>query len=92
MCHPIALTDVRVELVPVSDGIAIEVTAKTVGRTGVEMEALTGASIAALTLYDMAKAVERGMTIENVRLVEKTGGKTGLWFRGGEAPRAKTRS
>jgi len=84
LCHPIALTDVRITLTSVPEGIAIETTAKTVGRTGVEMEALVGTSIAGLTLYDMAKAVERGMTLENVRLVEKRGGKTGIWLRGGE--------
>ena len=81
MCHPIALTDVIVDLVPVDDGIEIEATAKTVGRTGVEMEAMVAASIAGLTLYDMAKAIERGMVLDAVRLVEKRGGKSGTWLR-----------
>lgn len=84
MCHPIALTDVVVDVTPVDEGIAIEATARTVGRTGVEMEAMVAASIAGLTLYDMAKAVERGMTLDAVRLVEKRGGKSGPWLRAGE--------
>ena len=86
MCHPIALSDVQVDLVPVKDGVAIEATARTVGRTGVEMEAMVAVSLAGLTLYDMAKSAERGMTLEAVRLVEKRGGKSGLWQRAGERP------
>jgi cyclic pyranopterin phosphate synthase len=81
LCHPIALTDVAVDLASVDDGIAIEATAKTVGKTGVEMEAMVAAAIAGLTLYDMAKAVERGMVLDQVRLVEKRGGKSGTWRR-----------
>lgn len=81
LCHPIALTDVAVDLSSVDDGIAIEATAKTVGKTGVEMEAMVAASIAGLTLYDMAKAIERGMVLDRVRLVEKRGGKSGTWRR-----------
>jgi cyclic pyranopterin phosphate synthase len=85
LCHPIALTDVVVELASVSEGIAIEATARALGRTGVEMEAMVAASIAGLTLYDMAKAVERGMVLDAVRLVAKRGGKSGTWLRAGEA-------
>lgn len=81
LCHPVALTDVQIELVPVAAGIAIEATARTVGRTGVEMEAMVAASMAGLTLYDMAKAVEREMTLDVVRLIEKRGGKSGVWRR-----------
>lgn len=84
LCHPIALTDIIVNLAAVSEGIAIEATAKTRGRTGVEMEALVAASVAGLTLYDMAKAVERGMVLDAVRLVAKRGGKSGAWQRAGE--------
>jgi cyclic pyranopterin phosphate synthase len=79
LCHPLALTQVKVELridkgIP---GVVITATVRTVGKTGVEMEALTAVSIAALTIYDMAKAVEKGMRIENVRLLEKRGGSSG---------------
>lgn len=81
MCHPIALTDVVVDLTPVAAGIAIEATARTVGRTGVEMEALVAASVAGLALYDMAKAVQRDMVLDDVKLVEKRGGKSGTWRR-----------
>ncbi|MEW6119919.1 MAG: cyclic pyranopterin monophosphate synthase MoaC [Pseudomonadota bacterium] len=84
LCHPIALTRVTVEFEPdaATASIACVVTAETVGKTGVEMEALTGASIALLTIYDMCKAVDRGMTIESVRLLEKQGGKSGHWQAG----------
>jgi cyclic pyranopterin phosphate synthase len=81
LCHPIALTDVQVRLEPVKEGIAIEAEAHTVGRTGVEMEAMVAASVAGLTLYDMAKAVEREMVLDEVKLVEKRGGKSGRWVR-----------
>lgn len=79
LCHPLALDTVSVDF-DFSDN-AVEVTARAAltGRTGVEMEALTAASIALLTLYDMAKALEKGMVIEQVRLLEKTGGKSGDW-------------
>lgn len=86
LCHPLPLTDVQIGLVPTADGIAIEALAKTVGRTGVEMEAMVACSVAGLVLYDMAKAVERGMVLDQVRLVEKRGGKSGHWRREGEAP------
>ncbi len=76
LCHPIPLSKISVELVidPDASAIYITATAKTTGQTGVEMEALTAVSVAALTLYDMAKAVDRGMTISGIRLLEKTGG------------------
>ncbi|HEX8283625.1 MAG TPA: cyclic pyranopterin monophosphate synthase MoaC [Pyrinomonadaceae bacterium] len=81
LCHPLPLThaDVRAELR--DDGVHIEAEAATTAQTGVEMEALTAASVAALTVYDMCKAVEKGMTITDVRLEEKTGGKSGTWKR-----------
>ena len=87
LCHSLPLTDVQVDFTSVADGIAIETLAKTVGRTGVEMEALVACSVAGLVLYDMAKAVERGMVLDQVRLVEKRGGKSGTWLRVGEPPR-----
>jgi len=84
LCHPLALTRVAVELAPhhlERHGIAITATAETDGKTGVEMEALSAASVAALTVYDMCKAVDRGMTITDVRLERKEGGKSGTWTR-----------
>src|SRR5947209_6478588 len=81
LCHPIMLTSVKVEFAFEEWGIGIEATAKTVGPTGVEMEALTAASVAALTIYDMVKAVERGATISGIELLKKEGGKSGLWER-----------
>ncbi len=79
LCHPLPLTRVAVEFTFIADGsgVAIEVTTETLGRTGVEMEALTAASAGLLTIYDMCKAADRGMRIENVRLLEKSGGKSG---------------
>jgi len=81
LCHPISLTKVGVEfdIDQPAATIHCSVTTETVGRTGVEMEALTAVSIALLTIYDMAKAVDRGMQIENIRLLEKSGGKSGHW-------------
>ena len=81
LCHPIPLTRVAVEFSIDQPGAAIDcrVVAETVGRTGVEMEALTAASVALLTIYDMCKAVDRGMTISEIRLLEKQGGKSGHW-------------
>jgi cyclic pyranopterin monophosphate synthase len=81
LCHPLPLThaDVRAELR--DDGVYLEAEASTNAQTGVEMEALTAAAVAALTVYDMCKAVEKGMTIADVRLEEKTGGKSGAWRR-----------
>jgi cyclic pyranopterin phosphate synthase len=84
LCHPIPLTRVAVEFTIDETGstIACETVAQTVGRTGVEMEALTATAVALLTIYDMCKAVDRGMTIEEVRLLEKAGGKSGHWRAG----------
>jgi cyclic pyranopterin phosphate synthase len=81
MCHPLALTHVAVEFDVDTDANAIEctVTAETAGQTGVEMEALTGVQVSLLTIYDMCKAVDRGMVISDVRLLEKSGGKSGHW-------------
>ena len=81
MCHPLALTHVAVEFDVDTDANAIEctVTAETAGLTGVEMEALTGVQVSLLTIYDMCKAVDRGMVISDVRLLEKSGGKSGHW-------------
>jgi cyclic pyranopterin phosphate synthase len=79
LCHPLPLTQVEVDLQMDFDlpGVRITTTARTVAKTGVEMEALTAVSVAALTIYDMAKAVEKGMRIQNIRLVEKHGGRSG---------------
>jgi cyclic pyranopterin phosphate synthase len=80
LCHPLLLSKVSVDLTPVEpDAVEIEATVKLTGQTGVEMEALTAVSVAALTVYDMCKAVDRGMTIEAVRVVHKSGGKSGTW-------------
>ena len=81
LCHPLALSKVSIELEPdpALPGIRVRATAKVSGQTGVEMEALTAASIACLTIYDMAKAVDKGMVIGPVRLEEKMGGKSGHW-------------
>jgi cyclic pyranopterin phosphate synthase len=81
LCHPIPLTRVSIEFTLDAAAAAVDctATAETVGRTGVEMEALTAAGVALLTVYDMCKAVDRGMVIESVRLLEKLGGKSGHW-------------
>ena len=81
LCHPLMLSKVSVELTPNNENCCIDIiaTAKLNGKTGVEMEALTAASIAALTVYDMCKAVDRFMRIDNVQLIEKKGGKSGHW-------------
>src|SRR4051812_42821704 len=81
LCHPLALTKVEVEIAPDDDlpGLTVRATAKLRGQTGVEMEALTAVSVACLTIYDMVKAVERGMRIEGIRVIEKRGGKSGLY-------------
>ena len=83
LCHPIALTRVEVELLPdeQQNAVLCRAVAATTGPTGVEMEALTAVQIALLTIYDMCKAVDRGMTITDVGLVSKTGGKSGAWRR-----------
>lgn len=81
LCHPLMLTSIKVELNPVPEHnqVYIEATCKLKGQTGVEMEALTAASVAALTIYDMCKAVDKGMVISEVKLLEKMGGKSGHW-------------
>ncbi len=84
-CHPLRLTQVQVSLSLTEDGVAIETEVRAVDRTGAEMEALTAASVAALTLYDMCKSLERGMVIQYVRLEEKSGGRSGRWVREEEA-------
>jgi len=81
LCHPLALTLVSVDFETVVDGVLIRAAVETNGTTGVEMEALTAASVAALTLYDMCKAVDRGMTIDGLGLLLKEGGKSGSWSR-----------
>jgi cyclic pyranopterin phosphate synthase len=81
MCHPLALSHVDVSMAVVKDGIDITASVATTGQTGVEMEALTAVSVAALTVYDMTKALDKGITIEDLRLIEKTGGKSGEWRR-----------
>ncbi len=81
LCHPIMLTKVGIRFDLTETTVEIEATAETRGPTGVEMEALTAASVAALTVYDMVKAIDRGMTIESVRLVRKSGGRSGDWTR-----------
>ena len=83
LCHPLSLTDVQVVLTIDAKftGVRVETSVSTTGQTGVEMEALTAASVALLTVYDMAKSIDKGMVIERVRLVEKTGGKSGVWRR-----------
>jgi cyclic pyranopterin phosphate synthase len=77
LCHPLMLSQIDVDLQALEDGYRIEARVRTAGRTGVEMEALTAVSIAALTIYDMVKAIDKGMTIGSIRLVKKTGGRSG---------------
>lgn len=83
LCHPIALTDLVVEITPerAAGGVRVRATAATVGPTGVEMEALTAATLAALTVYDMVKGVDRSASIREVQLIEKSGGRSGDWRR-----------
>ncbi len=82
LCHPLMLTKVGIEIEADESlpGLKVTASARLKGRTGVEMEALTAASVTCLTIYDMAKAVDKDMTIQNIRLVEKHGGKSGDWF------------
>lgn len=88
MCHPLLLNHVSVDLTPVQSGdrawVDIQATVRTTGKTGVEMEALTAVSVAALAVYDMCKAVDRAMSITDVRLEHKSGGRSGEWNREGE--------
>ncbi len=87
LCHPLPLTSVRLDFsFPSDDSLRIEATARVFGRTGVEMEALTAVSIAALTVYDMCKAVDRGITVGPIRLEEKDGGRSGRWVNRAEPP------
>lgn len=84
LCHPLALTHVSVDFTPNRKAGAVEcvATVATIGRTGVEMEALTAVAVGLLTIYDMCKAADRGMYFENIRLLEKKGGKSGHWIAG----------
>ena len=82
LCHPLPLTSVEIQIAPEgNDRLRIEARAETLGRTGVEMEALTAVGIAALAVYDMVKSIDRTMTIESIRLEEKTGGRSGTFRR-----------
>ncbi len=86
LCHPLALTKVSVEIEAVDalPGLRVRATAKVSGQTGVEMEALTAVTVACLTIYDMAKAIDRGMTITGIHLLEKSGGRSGTWRKEAE--------
>jgi cyclic pyranopterin monophosphate synthase len=81
LCHPLALSKVEVRVSAAEGGLAVASRVRTTGQTGVEMEALTAVSVACLTIYDMLKAADKGMTIETVRLLAKSGGKSGDWTR-----------
>ena len=81
LCHPLPLTSVQVRGARVADGVRFEVRCKTTAQTGVEMEALTAASVAALTLYDMLKSASKGIVVTDVMLLEKRGGRSGTWVR-----------
>jgi cyclic pyranopterin phosphate synthase len=83
LCHPLPLSSVQLELIPVARGYDIEARVRTSAQTGVEMEALTAVAVAALTIYDMVKAVDKGMVIGRIRLMKKTGGKSGTYLRKG---------
>ncbi len=95
LCHPLQLSHVSVELAPTRRGYRIDARVRTSGQTGVEMEALTAVSVAALTIYDMVKAVDKGMVIGPICLIEKTGGKSGAYRRNPKSqipdPRSKRR-
>jgi cyclic pyranopterin phosphate synthase len=92
LAHPIPLTDLRVEITPdrTAGGLRIRATAATVGQTGVEMEALTAVAVAALAAYDMVKSVDRSATVRDIRLLEKSGGRSGDWRREAFEPAAAT--
>jgi cyclic pyranopterin phosphate synthase len=81
LCHPLSISAISVQVDQTPSGASIEVTVQTTGPTGVEMEAMTGAAVGALTLYDMVKGVERGVTVGPVALLEKSGGRSGEWRR-----------
>ena len=91
LCHPLALTHIAVDLEPRRGGYRLLATVRTSAQTGVEMEALTAVAVAALTVYDMLKSADRGMTIEEIRLIEKTGGASGR-YRAGRRPRRPGRA
>jgi cyclic pyranopterin phosphate synthase len=84
LCHPISLGAIEVRFQPSLEGIDVRAIVRTAERTGVEMEALTAVSVAALTIYDMVKGIERGVEITGVRLLMKTGGRSGVWVREGD--------
>lgn len=88
LCHPLPLSQVMIDIIPDTalPGLIVRATAKVSAKTGVEMEAMTAVSLACLTIYDMAKAIERGMRIEGIRLIEKTGGKSGHYRASGGSP------
>jgi cyclic pyranopterin monophosphate synthase len=92
LCHPVSLSKVSIDIAPdkALPGLAVRAEARCFGPTGVEMEALTAVSVACLTIYDMVKAIDRGMSIEAVRLIEKRGGKSGEW-RAAKEPKEKRR-
>lgn len=92
LCHPIGLSGVEVDLSVAPGAVEIKVTVKTVERTGVEMEALTAVAAAALTVYDMVKSIDRGMTIEAIGLEQKQGGRTGTWTRAEPGPKSKSKA
>ena len=81
LCHPLPISSVNVDLIPTATGYDLEARVRTTGQTGVEMEALTAVSVAALTIYDMVKAVDKRMVIGQIRLMKKTGGKSGTFIR-----------
>ena len=81
LCHPLPLTSVAVDFEYVTGGVRVVASARVIGQTGVEMEALTAAAVAGLTLIDMTKGIERGVYLESVRLLEKSGGRSGTWKR-----------
>lgn len=84
LCHPIALTDVQIEITPDSDlpGLKVEATVRTFGRTGVEIEAISAVCVTLITVFDMAKAVDKGMILSDIRVLDKRGGRSGSWKRG----------
>jgi cyclic pyranopterin phosphate synthase len=92
LCHPLGLTKVSVDIIPdrALPGLTVRAEARCTGPTGVEMEAMTAVSVACLTIYDMAKAIDRGMSIEGLRLIEKRGGKSGEW-RAAKEPKDEPR-
>jgi cyclic pyranopterin phosphate synthase len=86
LCHPLPLSDIQVDVVPTACGYDIEARVRTTAQTGVEMEALTAVAVAALTIYDMVKALDKAMVIGGVRLMKKSGGRSGTYVRGTKGP------